>query len=416
MTDPNRASHRLPVTKIVGCGAVLLGLLPWLAASRASASDGPGAIRERMQRAIDGGELPGAVVLFIHRGEIVFEEAYGFADREAKRSQRTNDIFNMASTSKPEAMTTIMTLVADGKVSLDEPVSKWFPVFDTAKLVSGAAVKRSPTVREMMSHTSGMFANNCAQSRDQFRLLYMFNGTLAASAKALSEEPFAYQPGEDFCYCGPSMQVMGRALELVTGTDFDVVAAERLFAPLDMKDTFWRTGRDVSDRLSVIYNKSPEGLVRSQVNRGPRPGGFILVPGGLFSTARDLARFLQMHLQGGELDGHRVLPEKLVIEMRTNQIGDFKPIFGDPSSGRRDSATIGDADGYGLGWILGEIGTDGVARVFSHGGAWGTYIWGDAEAQLGAVLLTQIPLPEASPVWNDIVPIARAKWRGTESE
>jgi CubicO group peptidase (beta-lactamase class C family) len=263
-----------------------------------------------------------------------------------------------------------------------------------------------------MSHTSGMFANLCAQSREQFRLLYMFQGTLEASAKALSEEPFAYQPGEDFCYCGPSMQVMGRVVELETGQDFDSVAKERVFEPLGMKDTFWRTGRDVADRLSVIYNRSADGLERSPVNRSPRPDGFILVPGGLYSTARDLARFLQMHLNGGQLEGRRVLPEDLVVEMRTNQIGEFKPAFGDPTSNRRDSATIGEAEGYGLGWILGEIGADGVARVFSHGGAWGTYIWADAGSDLAAVLLTQIPLPEASPVWNDIVPIARATWTG----
>jgi CubicO group peptidase (beta-lactamase class C family) len=381
-----------------------------LTASLAPASEGPSAIRARMQRAIDTGELPGAVVLFTHHGEIVFEEAYGYADLEAKRPQKTDDIFNMASTSKPEAMTVIMTLVDQGKVALDEPASKWFPVLGTAKLVDGESVKRSPVVREMMSHTSGMFANNCAQSRNQFRLLYMFDATLADSAKALSEEPFAYQPGEDFCYCGPSMQVMGRAVELETDQDFDTVAKRRVFGPLGMTDTFWRTGRDVSDRLGYIYTKTDQGLSRAAFNRRPTADGFILVPGGLYSTARDLARFLQMHLNGGELDGRRVLPEKLVLEMRTNQIGDFKPTFGNPSSGRRDSATIGEADGYGLGWILGEIGPDGIGRVFSHGGAWGTYIWGDAEAQLGAVLLTQIPLPNASPVWNDIVPIARATW------
>jgi CubicO group peptidase (beta-lactamase class C family) len=360
-----------------------------------------------MQRAIDSGELPGAVVLFIHHGEIVFEEAYGYADLEAKRPQRTNDIFNMASTSKPEAMAVIMTLVDQGKISLDEPASKWFPVLGEQKLVDGTPVKRSPVVREMMSHTSGMFANNCAQSRTQFRLLYMFDATLAASAKALSEEPFAYQPGEDFCYCGPSMQVMGRVVELVTAKDFDVVAAEGLFEPLGMKDSFWRSGRDVSDRLGFIYTKTDQGLSRAAYNRRPQAGGFILVPGGLYSTSRDLARFLQMHLNGGELDGRRVLSEKLVLEMRTNQIGDFEPTFG-------ASATIGEADGYGLGWILGEVGPDGVGRVFSHGGAWGTYIWGDVEAQLGAVLLTQIPLTNASPVWNDIVPIARATWTGAD--
>jgi hypothetical protein len=105
-----------------------------------------------------------------------------------------------------------------------------------------------------------------------------------------------------------------------------------------------------------------------------------------------------------------VLPEELVQEMRRNQIGDKETNFGDPSIGDRNSAALGEIEGYGLGWILDEVAPDGRARVFSHGGAWGTYIWGDVEAQLGAILLTQIRLAHATPVWNDILRVARATW------
>jgi len=148
--------------------------------------------------------------------------------------------------------------------------------------------------------------------------------------------------------------------------------------------------------------------------RDPKGDIFILVPGGVFSTAHDLSLFVQAHLQDGVLNGQRVLPEKIVLEMRRNQIGDLETDFGDPAIGERNSAALGEIQGYGLGWILDEIRPDGSASVFSHGGAWGTYIWGDVEAQLGAVLLTQTPLPNATPVWNDIVRIARATWSDIE--
>jgi CubicO group peptidase (beta-lactamase class C family) len=104
----------------------------------------------------------------------------------------------------------------------------------------------------------------------------------------------------------------------------------------------------------------------------------------------------------------------MVLKMMMNQIGDLETDIGNPAAGERNSAALGEIQGYGLGWILDEIRPDGSARVFSHGGAWGTYIWGDVETQLGAVLLTQTPLPNATPVWNDVLRIARATWSGSE--
>lgn len=369
---------------------------------------GAQAIRARLQQAIANQELPGAVVLFVHNGAVVFEEAHGFADRERRRPQRTDDLFNLGSTSKPLAMTAVMTQVADGKFSLDDSVTRWYPQYADKTLANGARATRAPTVREMLSHISGTFGVKCGDRRD-LALLYKFGRTLKESADAIADRPLVNQPGEQFCYGGPAMQVMGRTVEMIAGKDFDTVTKERVFTPLGMKDTFYRTSQDLGDRIAVIYEKNAGGLQRSARTRNPRADPFILVPGGLFSTARDLARFVQAHLQGGVLDGQRVLPEGLVLEMRRNQIGNKKTNFGDPSIGDRNSAALGEIEGYGLGWILDEV-SAGRARVFSHGGAWGTYIWGDVEAQLGAVLLTQTRLANATPAWNDILRIARATW------
>ncbi|MCI0508026.1 MAG: serine hydrolase, partial [Gammaproteobacteria bacterium] len=376
--------------------------------------EGANGIRARLQRAISNKELPGAVIVFTKNGKVVFEEVYGYADIERGRRQQIDDLFNLGSTSKPLAMTTVMTQVADGKIALDDPISKWNPKYANKKLGDGARAKRSPTVREMMSHTSGTFAVKCGERRD-LSLLYMFGRTLKDSAEAIANKPLVYQPGEGFCYGGPAMQVLSRTIEVITGEEFDELAKAKVFMPLGMKDTFYRTNTDLSNRITVIYDRAGNSLKRSPRTRDPRGDPFILAPGGVYSTAKDLSRFVQMQLQDGELDGKRILPKELVLEMRHNQIGDNKTDFGDPSVGDRNSAALGKIEGYGLGWILDELKPDGSARVFSHGGAWGTYIWGDADAQLAAILLTQTPLTYATPVWNDVLRIARSTW-GDESQ
>jgi CubicO group peptidase (beta-lactamase class C family) len=266
----------------------------------------------------------------------------------------------------------------------------------------------------MMSHTSGTFALKCGTRRD-LSLLYMFNHTLAESAQAIAEKPLVYQPGEGFCYGGPSMQVLGYIAAKIAGQAFDEMAKTRVFSRLKMNDTFYRSESDLSMRISVIYEKRGNDLRRSRRFRNPSGDQFILVPGGIYSTAHDLSRFVQAHLQGGVLDGERILPESLVVEMRRNQIGDLSMDLGNPLAGERNSAALGEIQGYGLGWILDDLQPDGSARVFSHGGAWGTYIWGDIDAQLGAVLLTQIPLPDATPVWNDVLHIVRGIWGGNDN-
>jgi len=324
--------------------------------------NGTGAIRARMIRAINDQQLPGAIVMFIKDGNVVFEEVYGYADREAGREQRIDDLFNLGSTSKPLAMTAVMTQVAAGKIKLDDPVSRWIPQYNNKKLVDGTPAKRAPTIREMMSHTSGTFALKCGERRD-LSLLYMFNRTLKESAEAIVSKPLVYQPGEDFCYGGPSMQVLGHIIEKAADRDFDEIAKAEVFTPLGMKDTFYRTSQDLRKRIPVVYEKAGNNLRRSRRTRDPRGDTFILVPGGVFSTAHDLSLFVQTHLQNGVLNGQRVLPEKIVLNMRRNQIGDLETDFGDPAIGERNSAALGEIQGYGLGWILDEIQPDGSAHT-----------------------------------------------------
>ncbi|NWG45227.1 MAG: beta-lactamase family protein [Alphaproteobacteria bacterium] len=378
--------------------------------SPAQAAEGGDAITRRMKAAIAEGTLPGAIVLVRKDGKTVYEETFGFADREAGRAQKLDDLFNLGSTSKPVAMSVILTEVAAGRMGLDDPISRWFPGYGGGRLADGSASERMPIVREMMAHISGTFSLRCSERR-QLALLYMFGRTLRESAEAIAAEPLVDQPGSSFCYGGPSMQVAGRVAEITSGNDFETLARTRVFDPLGMDSTFYTSSRSVADRLSVIYAPGTDGkLERSPRMRNPEGESFVLVPGGLYSTASDLARFLEAFLSGGELEGQRVLPDSLVLEARRNQIGSLKTDLGDPSIGDRNSAALGAIGGYGLGWILDEVGPDGLANVYSHGGAYGTYIWADQRARLAVVLMTQIPLAYATPVWNDVLPLIRATW------
>jgi CubicO group peptidase (beta-lactamase class C family) len=355
---------------------------------------------------VDADILPGAVVLVLHRGEIVVEEAVGFRDKENRRRQRKDDYFFLASSSKPLAVTAILTLVDDGKLALDQPPLREIPALQQARLSNGEPV-RACTLRQMLSHTSGMFGMNTAR-RNQYRLVWNFRGTLSEAADQITQQPLVYPPGCGFSYGGASITVAARAAEIAARRDFDEVVHARVFAPLGMDDTFYRTSQYYYNRFAILYEPTSKGLQRRQAQPRARPGGYVLAPGGIIATARDVARFLQMHLGGGTLNGRRILSVDLARESRRDQTqGRSMDDFRSRGVGISDAAWIGKAEGYGLGWVLDEIGPDGVARIFYHGGAFGTLIWADAESELGVVLLSHVPSSQVASLWNEIMQVVR---------
>jgi len=332
----------------------------------------PQPISELLHRAVLEKHVPGAVIVIQQHGKKIYEEAAGYADLEHHRVMKVDDVFMIASSSKPFAATTILTLVDTGKLSLDDRLSKYFPDFQGAS-----------TIRQALCHTSGMIGNDGGPERlDPIR---NFDRSLRNAVDLLIHEPLSYAPGEKFSYGGASFCVVGRIVETLTGMDFDAYMGKVLLKPLALKDTVYRTTReDLLKRVAVLYRQKDGGFQKMKAvmeppgRPGPRAGGFILVPGGIYSTANDAISFLQMHLNGGTYHGKRILSEALVAEMRKKQTGKL-------------------ANEYGLGWMRTKVAPDGTALEVSHGGAYGTELFVDTERDLVGAILTQMPLAEAKP-------------------
>ncbi len=295
----------------------------------------------RIRKAIEAHELAGCVAAVVDRERILLEQAFG--------EQKVDDLFFIASTSKALAATAILTAVP-----LEE-------------------------VRGLLSHTAGIFPNSTKDAA-QADLIRNPQRTLAEAAAGIEAQP----RGEGAAYSDAGFLLAGRKAEIATGLEFDAVVRTRLTDPLGMSDTFYRTDRDISGRVAVMYHRTPAGLKRAGLQQKVRNSGLIKVGSGLVSSARDLARFLQLHLR----DGENILSPEAAREMRRDQTG-----------GRwKHDPMGGENSGYGLGWQLGDGG------VFFHAGAFGSLIWGDSTRGLGVVLLAQTPIHNVYGLWREAIP------------
>ncbi len=316
-------------------------------------------LRAYLEKAVAEKQVAGAVVMVQHRGKTVFREAFGLADVVAGRPMTPDGLFMMASSTKPFSATTILTLVDQGKLSLDDKVSKHYPAF------AGAS-----TVRQLLSHTSGIFGNDGPP--EAVKLIRSFDLSVQTSAEGILARPLAYEPGTKYSYGGASFEVAGAIAEKVSGMEYEAYMRKVLLDPLGLKDTFFRTSKDVSARVPAMYSSKDGVLTRAPTfadrpgKRGPREGGFVLVAGGIYSTADDCIRFLRMHLDQGESGGKRVLSERMAREMRTKQTGSL-------------------AANYGLGWNLHPNGAIG------HGGAYGTDLWFHPGHDVAVAVMIQNP-------------------------
>jgi len=329
-------------------------------------------VRAYLQHSVDQRQVAGAVVVLQQHGKRVCEESVGFADLQTGRPISVDGIFMLASSSKPWAASAIMTMVDEGKLSLDDKVSKYFPEF-----------QGSSTIRQLMCHTSGIFGNAAAGAIT--KPIRNFELNLKDAVPLILKTPLEYQPGTKFSYGGASFCVAGRIVEMLSGMEFDEYMKKVLLDPLDATETVYRSRKDLSERVPVMYRKTASGLEPTKAimdlpgKRGPRPDGFILVPGGIYSTAHDCINFLQMHLNGGTFHGRRVLSEASVFEMRKKQTGSL------PNE-------------YGLGWQIMNTGVE-------HGGAYGTQLFVDTKHDAVGAILIQMPLADAKPFLAGLRPI-----------
>jgi CubicO group peptidase (beta-lactamase class C family) len=365
------------------------------------------------------GLVPGAVVAIARGGKLAFLQAIGFQDRAKMTPMKTNSIFWIASMSKPVTSVAAMILVDDGKLDLDAPVAGYLPeigdmrvAFQTTDPATGEMEygvglpqppKRAMTVRDLLRHTSGLIypemdfaypergladANADFGIRAIHRLYrwidetaYRRDTTLKDFVSALARLPLAHQPGEVHEY-GLSADVLGRVVEVASGQPLDQFLQSRIFTPLHMVDTGFHVPEDKLDRL--VDAPMPE---RPRIWDVTKPAKLFSGGGGLVSTAPDYLRFCQMLLNGGELDGVRVLSPQAVKQMTTNALPSGVRIFGGDEVGARAGTDFG--LGFAIradpvhSWVPGAVGS------FSWAGYWGTYFWIDPAEQLIGVQMIQ---------------------------
>ena len=347
----------------------------------------PKSISAVLQPFVDRHTLAGAVTLVASKDRVLSLEAVGFADVAAHRPMQTDNLFWIASMSKPITAAALMILVDEGKVKVDDPVEKYLPEFHGQML----AVERDQdhellkrplhpiTVKNVLSHTSGLpFMSRVEHKINTFSLRE------AAIGYALT--PLRFQPDSKYDYSNAGINTAGRIIEVVSGIPYEEFMASRLFRPLGMKDTtFWPSDEQVR-RIAKSYrpNAARSGLEEISVEqltypltdrkRGPSPAG------GLFSTATDVSLFCRMILNGGVYEGKRYLSESAVRQMTSTQTGNLL------NDGKSEN-------GYGFGWstsrkIHGDS-DPAIVGPCGHGGAYSTNTWIDPECQLVTVFMVQ---------------------------
>lgn len=346
-------------------------LLLAVCVSPAVAQDKP--LAAALQPFVDKGHLAGAVVLVADKGKVLAVEAAGYSDVTAKTPMTTDAVFWIASQTKPITAAALMILVDEGKVKLDDPVSKYLPEFNNVWLAAEKdkdhvllkRPKRAITVRDCLAHISGMPFASAAEAPTLDAL------PLANAVKTYAMTPLNTEPGAAYQYSNSGINTAGRIIEVVSGMSYEAFLDKRLLAPLGMADTtFWPSESQVK-RLAKAYkpNQAKTGLEEIKISQlqyplSNRAGRYPMPAGGLFSTAGDVAKFCQMMLNGGTFDGKKVLTEAAVKELTTRQTPD----------------TV--KDSYGLGFSVGK-------DNFGHGGALSTNMSVDTKRGLVFVWLVQ---------------------------
>ena len=282
-----------------------------------------------MSAYVASGKVPGLVLAVARNGKLAHWKAFGVRSIEHKDPMERDDLFRIYSMTKPVTTAAMMLLVESGTVTLDDPVAKHLPVFAGVRVWSPAGPvvpRRAMTIRDLLQHTSGLtygiFGETPVDSAYRKAGLMEPRWTLTELVDTLAKLPLVGHPGEVWNY-GFSSDVAGRIIEVVSGMPLDRFMADRIFGPLGMKDTYFEVPAAKRSRLTGYYGitSGPPALLDSpDTGSYTRPPGYLSGGGGLVSSAPDYLRFAQMILNGGELDGVRLLRRETVTRMLTNQL------------------------------------------------------------------------------------------------
>jgi len=355
------------------------------------------------QAQIDAGALPGAVVAIARNGKLAYMRAIGHQDRDRKIAMRPDGIFWIASMTKPVTSVAAMMLVDEGKLDLDAPAARYLPALEGMQVASEVVdpvtgettnfalaqlvpQKHPMTVRDLLRHTSGLvyppqFASTGIHRLYGEKAVFTRNTTLAEFVASLGKLPLAHQPGEVWEYSW-GVDVLARVVEVASGQPFDRFLQGRIFGPLHMTDTGFYVPEAKLARLV-----DPPAGGRNALWDVTKPPRLFSGGGGLVSTASDYVRFCQMLLNGGELDGVRILAPETVQLMTTNSL---------PADIRFALDWIGPQTGasWGLGFAIRTnpdfSSVPGAVGSFNWCGLWGTYFWIDPAEKLIAVQMIQV--------------------------
>ncbi len=353
-------------------------------------------LSDAFKREVDKGTLPGATVMVARKGQIGWFDAIGRQSPQAAQPMAHNSLFRIFSMTKPIVSVGIMMLVEDGLLLLSEPVAKFIPEFARQKVgvenggkLDLVDVQRPMTVQDLLRHTSGITydhtGNSLVQQMYKESRLRSRKMTNAEHAALVAELPLVCQPGAEWNY-SRSTDILGRIIEVVSGKKLSAYLTERILAPLQMAETAFFTGEENAGRIAEAFPTDPwSGEEVKLFNPLEQPvmesGG-----GGLVSTTMDYARFSQMLLSGGSLDGERIIGRKTLELMASDHLSPQVEIKGE---------LVPAGHGFGLGFAVrrqaGIAPFLGSAGQFFWSGMAGTFFWIDPQEDLFAVFMMQGP-------------------------
>ena len=370
-------------------------------------------ISQAMQAEVEQKRLPGAVVMVARKGKLVYSQAFGKLNNGSDAPMQIDSVFRIYSMTKPLVSTALMMLVEDGKVQLTDTVSKYLPTFKSPMvsvathdpLYNGVNFKlvpanKEPTIQDLLRHTSGLAYGELTKNtlvKDAYTQSGIYQPSIDFDARTpssaemvdrLGKAPLAQQPGTVWEY-SLSVDVQGRIIEAVSGQRLGEFLQARIFQPLKMKDTGFAVSAANLPRLAEPFPKDPAtGAAVKLIDVSQTPGNDSGGAGGV-STAGDYLRFCQAMLDGGQLDGARIVSRTTVRLMTSDHLG--SAIATPVSPGQLLLGTPGYT--FGLGFLVRQ--GDGVAAVHGSAGEFmwagyaGTYFWADPKEQTCAVLMTQ---------------------------
>jgi len=409
---------------LLAAAALLHAGLAWSQALPVASPESVGMSTQRlekisaaMQAEVDSKRLPGAVVMVARKGKLVYSNAFGSLNNAANAPMQTDSVFRIYSMTKPMVSVALMMLVEDGKVQLTDPVSKYLPTFKSPMVsvatleqpYNGVSFKlvpanKEPTVQDLLRHTSGLAYGELTKNT-LVKQAYTDAGVYSTArdfdarnlsgsdmADRLGKAPLAQQPGTTWEY-SLSVDVQGRVIEAVTGQRLNDFMQQRLFKPLKMKDTGFEVPGAQLARVAEPFATDPmTGAANKLIDISHTPGNDSGGAGGV-STAPDYLRFCQALLNGGQLDGARILSRSTVQLMTADHLGTAIATPINPGQ-----LLLG-SPGYtfGLGFLVRQ--SDGIAPVHGSAGEFmwagyaGTYFWADPKEQICTVYMSQSPSP-----------------------